>query len=56
MQGTKIQQDALKELMSGVEGYFGELGLEMKAIAEYFNINLGVIVTLNLAYELRRVS
>ena len=42
--------------MSNVTAYFGEYGIEMKAIADYFGIDLGVIVTLNLSYELRRVS
>ena len=46
---------ALEEFMSDLEGYFGEYGLEMKAIAEYLGIDVGVIVTLNLSYELRRV-
>ena len=41
--------------MANIDGYFGELGLEMKAIADYFGIDLGIIVTLNLSYELRKV-
>lgn len=36
--------------------YFGEYGVEMKAIADFFEIDVGIIVTLNLGYELRRVS
>ena len=47
---------ALKELLSDMNGYFGEYGQEMKGIADYFGIDLGVVVTLNMAYELRRVS
>ena len=41
--------------MGDLDGYFGELGQEMRAIADYLNIDLGIIVTLNFAYELRRV-
>ena len=41
--------------MGDLKGYFGELGEEMEAIANYLDIDLGVIVTLNLSYELRRV-
>lgn len=43
------------KLMANLDGYFGELGEEMKAIAEYLGIDLGIIVSLNLSYELRRV-
>jgi len=46
----------LKTLMADLDGYLGELGVEMKTIAEYLEIDLGVIVSLNFAYELRRVS
>ncbi len=45
----------LDELLSNIQTYFGEYGLEMKAIAEYFGIDLGIVVTINLSYELRRV-
>ena len=55
LQGTKIEQSLLKELMGNIDGYFGEYGLEMKAIADYFGLDLGMLVTLNLSYELRRV-
>ena len=41
--------------MGDLKGYFGELGEEMEAIAKYLDIDLGVVVTLNLSYELRRV-
>ena len=41
--------------MGDLNGYFGELGEEMEAIANYLDIDLGVVVTLNLSYELRRV-
>lgn len=41
--------------MGNLDGYFGEFGEEMKAIADYMDIDLGIIVSLNLAYELRRV-
>lgn len=42
--------------MGDLNGYFGELGQEMKAISDYLEIDLGVVVALNFAYELRRVS
>lgn len=43
-------------LMGDLDSFFGELGKEMKAIADYFDIDLGIVVSLNFAYELRRVS
>ena len=43
------------KLMGNLDGYFGELGEEMEAIANYLDIDLGIVVSLNLAYELRRV-
>lgn len=46
----------LKELLSDMDGYFGEYGQEMKGIADFFGIDLGIVVTLNMAYDLRRVS
>lgn len=42
--------------MRDVDGYLGELGQEMKGVADYWNVDLGVVVGLNLIYELRRVS
>ena len=42
--------------MGDLDGYFGELGEEMRAIADFLNIDLGIVVSLNFAYELRRVS
>ena len=41
--------------MGNIDGYFGDYGLEMKAIADFFGIDLGVVISLNLSYELRRV-
>ena len=41
--------------MGDLDGYFGELGQEMRAIAECLDVDLGIVVTLNFAYELRRV-
>ena len=43
------------KLMGDLDVYFGELGEEMRAIADYLDIDLGIVVTLNFAYELRRV-
>ena len=42
--------------MADLDHYLGELGEEMRAIAEYWGVDLGIIVGLNFAYELRRVS
>ena len=42
--------------MSDLDYLLGELGEEMRGIAEYWRVDLGVIVGLNFAYELRRVS
>ena len=47
--------DLLKVIMADLDGYMGELGQEMRAIADYMEVDLGVVVTLNFAYELRRV-
>ena len=55
LQAPKLVDDVLKKLMGDLNGYFGELGQEMKAIADYLEIDLGVVVALNFAYELRRV-
>ena len=41
--------------MRDIDGYLGELGREMKGVAEYWNVDLGIVVGLNLIYELRRV-
>ena len=42
--------------MASFDSHLGELGEEMKSIADYWGIDLGVIVGLNFAYEMRRVS
>ena len=55
LQAPKIVDDLLKVLMADLDGYFGELGQEMKAIADYWEVDLGIVVSLNLAYVLRRV-
>ena len=46
----------MKKLMADLDGFFGELGQEMRAIADYFKLDLGIVVSLNFAYELRRVG
>lgn len=46
----------VEKLMADLNGFFGELGQEMQAIADYFKLDLGIIVSLNFAYELRRVG
>lgn len=55
-EGPKIEMSAMKELLSDMDGYFGEYGLEMKGIADFFEIDLGIVVTLNMGYELRRLG
>ena len=42
--------------MSDLDHYLGELGEEMRGISEYWGVDLGIVVGLNFAYELRRVS
>lgn len=41
--------------MADMDKYLGEYGKELRGIAKYTNLDLGMIVGLNLAYELRRV-
>lgn len=55
MQGHPIEMKVLRELLSNLTGYFGEYGVEMKSIADALGIDIGIIVTLNLSYDLRRV-
>ena len=55
-QAPKVVGDLLKVIMADLDGYLGELGQEMRAIADYMELDLGTVVTLNFAYELRRVS
>ena len=43
-------------VMRDLDKYFGDLGKEMTSIAEYAGIDLGMVVGLNIALELRRVS
>ena len=55
-QAPKAVGDLLKVIMADLDSYMGELGQEMRAIADYMEVDLGIVVTLNFAYELRRVS
>ena len=41
--------------MENFDNMMGELGEELRGIAEYWGIDLGLLVGLNLSYELRRV-
>ena len=41
--------------MANFDDPMGELGEELRGIAEYWGIDLGLLVGLNLSYELRRV-
>lgn len=41
--------------MANFDDLMGELGEELRGIAEYWSIDLGLLVGLNLSYELRRV-
>lgn len=42
--------------MANFDDLMGELGDELQGIAEYWGIDLGLLVGLNLSYELRRVK
>ena len=42
--------------MANFDDLMGELGQELKGIAEYWGVDLGLIVGLNLSYEMRRVG
>jgi len=55
LQAPKIVRELLEMLMTDLDGFLGELGQEMRAVADYWQIDLGIIVALNFAYELRRV-
>ena len=41
--------------MAVLDDLLGELGEEMRSIANYWQIDLGIVVSLNFAYELRKV-
>ena len=41
--------------MTNFDSLMGEVGEELRGIAEYWGIDLGLLVGLNLSYELRRV-
>ena len=49
------ERKVLEEIMAELDHYLGELGEEMRGISEYWGVDLGIIVGLNFAYELRRV-
>lgn len=55
LQAPKPVRDLLDKIAADLDGLLGELGLEMRAIADYWKVDLGIIVTLNFAYELRKV-
>ena len=50
------EQKALDKILSVLDHFLGELGEEMRGISEYWGVDLGIVVGLNFAYELRRVS
>ena len=54
-QAPKPIRDLLDKIATNLDGLLGELGQEMRAIADYWKVDLGIIVTLNFAYELRKV-
>jgi len=53
---SKAVQLLLESIMANFDNLMGELGQELKGIAEYWGIDLGLIVGLNLSYEMRRVG
>ena len=52
---SKLAQELLEKIGADLDGLLGDLGKEMRAIADYWQIDLGIVVSLNFAYELRRV-
>ena len=46
----------VKVVMASFDDLLGEIGQELKGIAEYWKVDLGLVVGLNFAYEFRRVS
>jgi N-acylethanolamine-hydrolysing acid amidase len=46
----------LEKIMASFDAHLGELGEEMKSIADYWGIDLGIVVGLNFAYEMRRIG
>ena len=42
--------------MTNFDSLMGGLGEELHGIAEYWGIDLGLLIGLNLSYELRRVT
>ncbi len=56
VQAPKVVDDVLRVIMGDLDGYLGELGEEMRAIADYWDVDIGIVVALNFAYVLRRVS
>ena len=53
---SAIEREVLDEILSNLDRFLGELGEEMRGISEYWGLDLGIVVGLNFAYELRRVS
>ena len=49
------ERKVLEAIMAELDHYLGELGEERRGISEYWGVDLGIIVGLNFAYELRRV-
>lgn len=45
----------LEKIGADLDALLGDLGKEMKSVADYWKIDLGIVVSLNFAYELRRV-
>lgn len=52
---SKLVQELIEKIAADLDGLLGDLGKEMKSIADYWQIDLGIVVSLNFAYELRRV-
>ncbi|XP_065911748.1 N-acylethanolamine-hydrolyzing acid amidase-like [Dysidea avara] len=53
---SKTVQLLLESIMANFDSLMGELGQELRGIAEYWGIDLGLIVGLNLSYEMRRIG
>jgi hypothetical protein len=53
---NKAELEALSLIGDAIEPLFGELGVEMKAIAKTLGMKVGEVVLLNVAYELRSIG
>lgn len=53
---SEVEAEMIEKITSMLEWFVGDLGKEMEAIATEMDADLGLIVALNYAYELRRLG